>query len=151
MAWSLLRCTTVPKTSTKCRHQSTLAGWFATMLVIFQTHFVSAAFTDSPWKRGSFRLPVFLPQQLNMKPVCMWSQLCFLSTGAGSSPGGVQESLRWVFTSFLFSWMQDNTVKVVHLRGSSAYSKKWVTAGSFPPPTVSCNHCSIGASLMPSW
>lgn len=146
MAWSLLLCTTVPKTSNKWRHQSALAGWIATML-IFQTHFILAAFTQTCLEKGahlasqsfypsswiwnlSAFVTVFFPFS------SMWSQLCFLSTGAGSSPGGVPESLRWVFTSFLFSRMQDNTVKVVCLRGSSAYSKKWVTAGSFPAPTT---------------
>lgn len=51
---------------------------------------------------------------------------------------------RWVVTSVLFSWMQDSVVKVVHLRGSSAYLGIWVNKGGIALQlyvhTMQCNH-----------
>lgn len=122
------------------------------MLLIVQTDLsllCSCIYTDLPWKKRVIS-PLNLWTPLTEHETCLHSSsrfkcfspphrvcTCFFSTGAGSSPDGVLESSRWVLTSFLFSWMQDNIVKVVCLRGSSAYSKIWVTTGGFAPTTHS--------------
>lgn len=122
------------------------------MLLIVQTDlslFCSCIYTGLPWEKRiisplsrctpltEHETCLHLSSRLKSFPPPHRACMCFFPTGAGSSPDRVLVSSRWVLTSFLFSWMQDNIAKVVCLRGSSAYSKIWVTTGGFAPNTRS--------------
>lgn len=96
-AWGLLRCTTVPKTSTKWCHRSALAGWIANMLMIFQTHFLLAAFTQTRLeKEAHFASQFFFPS------IWIWNLFVFVTVFfpfplCGASSASSQQVLVRVF------------------------------------------------------